>query len=66
MSNYYNKTKCTKADDFKEGDMLSFLVPKLDRSSTVILGVIGGDKLKFYKVGTSVGIIKNKFMSQCT
>ena len=70
MSNYYNKTKCTKADDFKEGDMVSFLVPKLDRSSTdmqripgVILGVSGGDKLKFYKVGTTVGIIKNKFQA---
>ena len=70
MSNYYNKTKCTKADDFEEGDMVSFLVPKLDSNSTdmqripgVILGVSGDDKLKFYKVGTTVGIIKNKFQA---
>ena len=50
MANYYNKTKCTLAYDFKQGDMVSFLVPKIDRSNTdmpripgVILAVSGGD-----------------------
>ena len=28
MCSYYSKTKCTKADDFKEGDMVSFLAQK--------------------------------------
>ena len=70
MSSYYNKTKCTKADDFKEGDMVSFMVPKIDRCSTdlqripgVIHSVSGGDQVKYYKVATSVGMIKNKFRS---
>ena len=70
MSSYYNKTKCTKADDFKEGDMVSFMVPKIDRCSTdlqripgVIHSVSGGYQVKYYKVATSAGMIKNKFRS---
>ena len=31
MSNYYNKTKCAKGKDFKEGQLVSFSVPKIDR-----------------------------------
>ena len=59
MDSYYNKTKCTKADDFKEGDLVSITVPKIDRCSTDLQrvpGVIhsGGDQVKYYQVATSV------------
>ena len=68
MSNYYNKTKGTKAVNYKEGDAVSFLVPKIDRCSTdmqripgVVCKVSGGEKLKFFSIATSVGVIKHKF-----
>ena len=68
MSNYYNKTKCGKGKDFKEGQMVSFSVPKIDRCITdlqripgEVVSVTGGDKIKFYKVATSAGIIKHAF-----
>ena len=67
MAQYYNKSKCT-TPTFKEGDKISFAVPKIDRCSTdmsripgVILNVSGGHKVQFYQVVTSVGIIKHKF-----
>ena len=46
------------------------MVPKIDRCSTdlqripgVIHSVSGGDQVKYYKVATSVGMIKIKFRS---
>ena len=68
MSNYYNKTKCAKGKEFKEGQMVSFSVPKIDRCTTdmqrilgEVVSVTGGDKVKFYNVATSAGIIKHAF-----
>ena len=68
MSNYYNKTKCAKGKDFKEGQLVSFSVPKIDRCTTdmqripgEIVNVTGGDKIKYYQVATSAGIIKHAF-----
>ena len=52
MSNHYNKTKCAKGKDFKEGQLVSFSVPKIDRCTTYmqtipgeIVNVAGGDKI---------------------
>ena len=68
MANYYNKTKAAKSTDFQVGDKVSFYVLKIDRCSTdlqripgEIVSVTGGEKIKFYKVGTSAGLLKNAF-----
>ena len=68
MANYYNKTKAAKSTDFQVGDKFSFYVPKTDRCSTdlqripgEIVSVTGGEKIKFYKVVTSAGLLKNAF-----
>ena len=68
MANYYNKTKAAKSKDFQVGDKVSFCVPKIDRCSTdlqripgEIISVRGGEKIKLYKVATSVGLVKNAF-----
>ena len=68
MANYYNKTKAAKSKDFQVGDKVSFCVPKIDRYSTdlqripdEIVSVTGGEKIKLYKVATSVGLVKNAF-----
>ena len=68
MANYYNKTKAAKSKDFQVGDKVSFWVPKIDRCSTdfqriagEIVSVKGCKKIKFYKVATSVGLVKNAF-----
>ena len=67
MSNYYNKTKCAKGKEFK-GQIISFSVPNIDSCITdmkripgEVVSVTGGDKVKFYKVATSAGIIKHAF-----
>ena len=56
MSNYFNKTKCSKGKEFKEGQLASFSVPKIDRSQHIckeyqvkLWMKQGGDKIKFYK-----------------
>ena len=68
MANYYNKTKAAKSKDFQVGNKVSFCVPKIDRCSTnlqripgEIVSVPGGEKIKLYKVATSVGLVKNAF-----
>ena len=68
MANYYNKTKAAKSKDFQVGNKVSFCVPKIDRCSTdlqripgEIVSVIRGEKIKLYKVATSVGLVKNAF-----
>ena len=70
MNNYYNKTKCTTDNYYSEGDKVSVLVPKINRCSTdmcripaVITNVSGGDKIKFYQITTTAGIVRNKFRS---
>ena len=65
MVNYYNKTKAAKSKDFQVGDKVSFCVPKIDRCSTDLQRIAGeivsGEKIKLYKVATSVGLVKNAF-----
>ena len=67
MATYYNKTKAAKPKDFKIGDKVSFPVPKIDRCTTDMQRISGeiinvtGNTIKFYKVATSVGVIKTHF-----
>ena len=69
MANYYNKTKAAKSKDFQVGDKVAFCVLKIDRCSRdlqriagEIVSVTGGEKIKLYKVATSVRLVKNAFM----
>ena len=68
MANYYNKKKCTTSNQLKKGDVVSFQVPKIDRSCTdlqripgVIIDVSEGEQIQFYQVATTAGVIKTKF-----
>ena len=63
MANYYNKTKAAKSTDFQVGDEVAFYVPKIDsqRIPGELVSVTGDEKIKFYKVATSAGLLKNAF-----